>query len=99
MDREQQGLSRRDLFRNAAAAGIGLPALLDLLGASGLGIHAEDRCATDREARGTNHHHGSRQVPQELQGSAAAGRAGEGRQAAAGQERIGEDPLVIKPVA
>ena len=28
----QQGLSRRDLFRNAAAAGISLSALLDLAG-------------------------------------------------------------------
>ena len=35
MDRKQQGLSRRDLFRNAAAAGIGLSGLLDLVSEPG----------------------------------------------------------------
>ena len=103
MDRKQRGLSRRDLFRNAAVAGISLSALLDLawqpaaslparlrtpkIGAQLIGKLEGPTTITDQS-----------KFPKTFKEAPQLAELVKAGKLPPVKERIGEDPLVIKPV-
>ena len=99
MDRKQQGLSRRDLFRNAAAVGIGLPALLDLVSQRGASA-ATPKIGAQLigKLEGPTTITDPSKFPKSFKEAPQLAELVKTGKLPPVKERIGEDPLVIKPV-